>query len=183
MADDLKPNGLDGNRTSFGTQFSSASGTGNGGGGIPIEPLNIPAGATEPAKRGPGRPRKDSGPAGSSSGATAGASTTRTGSAKAALDLETLADLIEAVHDIAGTMVHPDIKLDRDECMNLAKKLLALQKYYPQVDLPGVVLAWVNLGVTVSQVYGPRLGAVMIGKPKKKTGPLGPVSMDSFIKP
>ena len=52
-------------------------------------------------------------------------------------------------------------QLDDAECERLAKALLELQKYYPSVDLPGVVLAWVNLATACTSVYGPRIGSAL----------------------
>lgn len=142
------------------------NGNGERIGGYPVEPIS--GGET---KRGRGRPRKDGGSPGGNTGGPGRTDSGNTAGSKKetkSLSVGTLASILSTLHEFAALGMGSDkIRLDDDECEKLAKALVELQKYYPSIDLPGVVLAWVNLVSAGIQVYGPRVGSALLDARRK----------------
>lgn len=81
------------------------------------------------------------------------------------------AEVIENIHLLAAKFSGIEyLKLDKDECDELAKALIQLQTFYPAVDVPAKAMAWMGLLMVVGKVYGPRV-ILMMDMQKKQPPP------------
>lgn len=53
-----------------------------------------------------------------------------------------------------------DAPIDQTDAGKLARALLRLQKFYPQIDVPGLYLAWTNVISVGIKIYSPRIAAI-----------------------
>lgn len=124
--------------------------------GIPIDNIDPRGTGTDPAPRRRGRPPGAGNRASAPSQTKTDAIETATG---ALMGIAGIASWLTAI---------PELELEEDEAKKLAKSLTLLQKYYPSVDLPGVVLAWIGLGSAMGDVYGPKLAEYRVRKAADK---------------
>jgi hypothetical protein len=82
-----------------------------------------------------------------------------------------IAELLTLVHwGIATALKEESIELSPDEAEKLAKSITRLTELYG--NIPGMdekTRAWVNLGITTSTIYGTRIIAAKMRKPKRPT--------------
>jgi hypothetical protein len=171
---------------------SSSADPGPGGdghiNGIPIEP-------TEPDRNKGGRNKDGSYRKGSNfKGRKGKRHTVNSGGTEAKKErsglpnLEITAGALKGAHDFASMLVRitldpnfDELELDDAEAEKLASALLALAKYYPGIDIPGLYLAWLNLATTMGTVYSPKVATFNIRrKNERKAKPApAPVPMQA----
>lgn len=144
-------------------------------GGIPVERIDGGTGdfgnssgtTPGPGKRGRGRPP--------------GGGTPRTDTARPKIALETLQGVLLSVHEIAAALLKvPELEVDEQEALKLAKAIIHLQSFYPAVDVPAKVMAWAGVAIAAGQVYAPRIGAISIRTKRERANKPGPVPVPAF---
>lgn len=84
--------------------------------------------------------------------------------------LDITAGAIKGVHDLSSVLLHcEELELDDAEAEKIASALIALAKYYPEVDVPGKYIAWFNLLTTMGKVYMPKVATYKIRKKNEKS--------------
>lgn len=69
--------------------------------------------------------------------------------------------MLVSIHAAAGSLIAPELAIDKEEGDQLGKALLALEAEYP-TKIDPKVLVWANLLGVCGMVYGPRIFAMRI---------------------
>lgn len=126
------------------------------GGSHPNGSGDAPSG---PAKRGPGRPRKDGQPTGS------GPSPRPTSAAKdRGLNINGIEKILFSIHAVAASVSQiPELELDEEECKRLASAIQNVNAAY-KIEFDPKKAAMFDLMTACGIVYGPRAVTVFIRK-------------------
>lgn len=83
--------------------------------------------------------------------------------------LDVTAGALKGLHDLTAMLTRiEELELDDSEAEKLAVSLIALGKYYPNVDVPGKYMAWMNLLTTMGTVYSPKVATYRIRKKNER---------------